>query len=134
MLPERSAHPDVALGILVSARRSRSASQSIRARTSTTTVKILRNVYTTQLAIVGPTLTQFKANPFLLDLDLDQKLSSGAPRKRGGLLRISPNCLRSAAAQHLTRDYVRYRGISNYRVLGIVSNQCSGCCHSDSKR
>jgi len=56
-------------------------------------MKILRNVYTTQLAIVGPSLTQFKANHFLLDLDLDQKLGSGAPRKRGGLLRISPSCL-----------------------------------------
>src|SRR6516164_7376142 len=47
MSPERNAHPGVALGILVSARRSRSASQSIRASASSTTVKILRNVYMT---------------------------------------------------------------------------------------
>src|SRR6516165_12446336 len=45
MSPERSAHAGVALGMLVSARRSRSASQSIRARASTTTMKILRNEY-----------------------------------------------------------------------------------------
>jgi len=51
MSPERSAHPGLALGILVSARRSRSASQSIRA--STTTIKILRNDYMTLLAILG---------------------------------------------------------------------------------
>src|SRR6516164_5641002 len=50
MLPERSAHPGLALGILVSARRSRSASQSIRARASSTTMKIFRNGY---MAILG---------------------------------------------------------------------------------
>src|SRR6516164_5962770 len=49
MSPERSAHPGVALGMLVSARRSRSASQSIKARASTTTMKILRNEYMTPL-------------------------------------------------------------------------------------
>ena len=52
MSPERAAQPGVALAILVSARRSRSASQSKRARASTTTMKILRNVYISQLAIV----------------------------------------------------------------------------------
>ena len=50
MSPERSAHPALASGILVSARRSRSASQSIRARASTTTMKILRNEYINWLA------------------------------------------------------------------------------------
>src|SRR5215469_4319273 len=53
MLSERSAHPGLALGILVSARRSRSASQSIRARASSTTTKIFRNAYMTQFAILG---------------------------------------------------------------------------------
>src|SRR5215831_19331481 len=52
MSPERSAHPGLALGILVSARRSRSASQSTRARASSTTMKIFRNGYMTQLAIL----------------------------------------------------------------------------------
>src|SRR5215470_2475988 len=54
MSPERSAHPGVALGMLVSARRSRSASQSIKARPSKTRMKILRNVYMTQLEIRRP--------------------------------------------------------------------------------
>src|SRR6516225_1579855 len=53
MSPERSAHPGLALGILVSVRRSRSASQSTRARASTTTMKILRNEYMTLVAILG---------------------------------------------------------------------------------
>src|SRR5215471_3703984 len=53
MSPERSAHPGLALGILVSARRSRSAIQSIRARASSTIMKIFRNEYMTQCAIVG---------------------------------------------------------------------------------
>jgi hypothetical protein len=61
MSPERSAHPGVALGILVSARRSRSASQSIRARASTTTMKILRNVYMT---IANTTASHYRAAPF----------------------------------------------------------------------
>src|SRR5215467_11467851 len=59
--PERSAHPGVALGILVSARRSRSASQSIRARASTTTTKTLRNVYTT---VANTTASHYRAGAF----------------------------------------------------------------------
>src|SRR6516165_2047393 len=70
MLSERSAHPGLALGILVSARRSRSAIQSIRARASSTTTKIFRNGYMTQLAICYSTL--FKANNDFSNLDLDQ--------------------------------------------------------------
>src|SRR5215469_11654865 len=48
--PKRSAHPGLASGMLVSARRSRSASQSIRARASSTIMKIFRNGY---MAILG---------------------------------------------------------------------------------
>src|SRR5215469_18383940 len=63
--PDRTVHPGLALGMLVSARRSQSASQSIKARASKTATKILRNEYMTRLAIsrLGP--IQFKANPRL---------------------------------------------------------------------
>src|SRR5262249_56798006 len=47
MSPGKNDSAGVALGILVSARRSRSASQLKRPRARTTTVKILRNVYMT---------------------------------------------------------------------------------------
>src|SRR5215831_10091488 len=69
MPPERSAHTGLALGILVSARRSRSASQSIRARASSTTMKIFRNEYMTRLAILNGLV---KANNDFSNLDLDQ--------------------------------------------------------------
>ena len=38
----------------------------------------------------------------------------------------------AAAAQFLTRNYVRHRGIRNYRAVGLVSNHRSGGCDSDS--
>jgi hypothetical protein len=38
-----------------------------------------------------------------------------------------------AAAQFLTRNYLRHRGIRNYRAVGLVSNHRSGGCDSDSK-
>jgi hypothetical protein len=60
-------HPEGEFVTLVWARRA--ATQSATARTSNTTMKILRNVYMTQLALVP---TQFKANNGLHDLDLDQ--------------------------------------------------------------
>src|SRR5215468_8100016 len=59
--PDRAVHPGVALGMLVSARRSRSANQSIKARASKTTMKILRNEYmTTRDFTPGP--IRFKTN------------------------------------------------------------------------
>ena len=60
MSSERDAHPGVALGISVCARRS--ASQPKTPRASTTTIKILRNEYMTQFATLGLSPTQFKAN------------------------------------------------------------------------
>jgi hypothetical protein len=50
-------------------RARRAATQSATARTSKTTMKILRNVYITQLDLVP---AHFKANNGLHDLDLDQ--------------------------------------------------------------
>jgi hypothetical protein len=63
-------HAEGEFGILVCARRA--ATQSATARTSNTTIKILRNVYMTWMALVS---TQFKANNGLRDLDLDQTTS-----------------------------------------------------------
>jgi hypothetical protein len=50
-------------------RARRVATQSATARTSNTTMKILRNVYITQLDLAP---AHFKANNSLHDVDLDQ--------------------------------------------------------------
>src|SRR5215469_18786053 len=64
---ETKDHAEGEFATMVRARRP--ASQSATARTSNTTMKILRNVYMTQSALAP---AQFKANNGLHDLDLDQ--------------------------------------------------------------
>jgi len=71
--PDRTVHPGLALGMLVSARRSRSASQSIKARASKTTMKILRNEYMTRLAIFTSWSNPIQSKSMARDLDLDQE-------------------------------------------------------------
>jgi len=64
---ETKDHAEGELVTMVRARRA--ATQSATARTSNTTMKILRNVYITQLDLAP---AHFKANNGLHDLDLDQ--------------------------------------------------------------
>jgi hypothetical protein len=83
---ETKDHAEGEFVTLVWARRA--ATQSATARTINTTMKILRNVYMTPLALVP---TPFKANNGLRDLDLDQTTSrrprvTGAKRKGTGTM------------------------------------------------